>query len=180
MTLLEHLSSIKDPRSVSGRRIQLPEFLAISILSYICGNIGYRGISRFGKDNYQLFQKEFELKHPMPSHETVRQIFNSIDVDSFINCFNDWALSLYPKNKFSWICGDGKALASTVDKSLPKFQKFEAVLSLFCQESELTLYIEKYSNEKKSEIFVLQDISEIFKCENSIITLDALHTQKKH
>lgn len=180
MTLLEHLSQVKDPRRVSGRRIQLPEFLAISILSYVCGNIGYRGISRFGKNNYELFQKAFSLKHPMPSHETVRQIFNSIDVDSFINCFNNWAEGFYPKTKFSWISGDGKALASTVDKSLPKFQKFEAILSLFCQESELVLHIQKYSNEKKSEIFVLEDVLDFFNSENSIIRLDALHTQKKH
>ena len=49
MDLLSALSSVEDPRRSQGQRVSMEQVLMMSILSYLCGHIGYRGISRFSK-----------------------------------------------------------------------------------------------------------------------------------
>ena len=74
--------------------------------------------------------------------------------------------------------GDGKALGSTVKNAQAKNQEFEAIVSIFCQKSGLVYSLERYENNKESEINVIRFLIKELKGMGVTLYLDALHTQK--
>ena len=180
MKLCGAFIGITDPRRVQGRRITLSQLLSISVLSILSGYPGYRGMERFGRAHRGALTLELGLKHGPVGRMTYRDVLKEIDDAQLVSCFNRWALSFAPEGK--WISGDGKALASTVSDPNGKGQDFEAVVSLFAQESGPTVALANYRNKDKEvgEGDLVRTLCGLLKGMGAVICLDALHTQKKH
>lgn len=180
MDLLTSLSSVKDPRRAQGQRVSLEQVLIMSILSYLCGHIGYRGISRFSKAYSDSLSGLLGLKHPVPSHVTFADVLCRVDQQQVIDSFNQWALNFAPMKSYSWVSADGKALGSTVSDMHGSNQDFQAVVSFFAQESGLVHSLEQYRNKEKArgEGDLLRFLISQLESMGAIISVDALHTQK--
>lgn len=180
MSLQEHLSVLSDPRRGQGLRTTLDQILIMSILSYLCGHTGYRGIARFCKAHAVLLVDQLNLRHGVPSHVTFRAVLMNIDSQELIGSFHSWASRLLTKQEDKWFSGDGKALRSTVSDSQTKGQNFQAVVSLFAHQSGLVRAIGQYENKSKDS--GEQDILRMLLSEldqmGAVICLDALHCQK--
>jgi hypothetical protein len=61
------------------------------------------------------------------------------------------------------VCGDGKALRSTVSDVNDKHQKFTQIVSLFMSKLGLTLCLQDFENEKKGETEILRLLLQDFK-----------------
>lgn len=179
MTLIEALSEVNDPRRAIGRRTTLGQIFSMVIVSYLCGYSGYRAVSMFCKSYESLFKEELDLKHPVPSHVTFRDVIQRADDKELIEAFNNWAASYVPLSEGDFISGDGKSLRSTVMQYDNKEQDFQSVVSLFCQKTGLVTKIASFRNKKASEIDVALEVIKSLKTNGLIIRLDALHTQKK-
>ena len=181
MDLLTAFSSVEDPRRTQGLRVSLEQILVMSVLSYLCGHSGYRGISRFCKAYSKRLTKLLSLKHAVPSHVTFFDVLSRIDQDQVIAAFNDWAGSFVDLNTHIWVSADGKALGSTVTNSDNEKQDFQCVVSLFAQQSGLVYSLEQYRNKEKGkgEPDVLKFLIGQLGAMGAIIRVDALHTQKK-
>lgn len=181
MDLLTALSSVKDPRRSQGQRVSLEQVLLMSILGYLCGATGYRGISRFSKAYCDSLTDLLGLKHPVPSHVTFADVLSRVDQQQVIAAFNKWAQGFVALQPYSWLSGDGKALGSTVSDVHGTHQDFQAVVSFFAQNSGLVHSLKQYSNKEKARgeddlvRFLVSELAAI----GAIISLDALHTQKK-
>lgn len=149
MSLLECLSTIKDPRRKEGLRIKLDQLLSIVILGYLCGYTGYRKVSSFGQSYSDLFTEELGLKHGVPSHVTFRSVLMNISEKELINAFNLWTEKFVPLESGEWLSGDGKSLKSTLKNYQNSSQDFQSVVSLFCQRSGLVSKIATFRNKKK-------------------------------
>ena len=180
MDLLSALSSVEDPRRAQGQRVSLEQVLIMSILSYLCGQIGYRGISRFSKAYSDSLTELLGLKHAVPSHVTFADVLSRLDQQQVIGAFNEWAQNFAPLTRYSWISGDGKALGSTVSDMHGKDQDFQAVVSFFARESGLVHSLEQYTNKEKArgEGDLLKFLISQLEAMGAIISVDALHTQK--
>lgn len=180
MDVLSALSSVKDPRRAQGQRVSLEQVLLMSILSYLCGHIGYRGISRFSKAYSDNLTELLGLKHAVPSHVTFADVLSRVDQQQVIDAFNNWAQSFAPLKPYSWISGDGKALGSTVSDMHGSNQDFQAVVSFFARESGLVHSLEQYRNKEKArgEGDLLKFLVSQLEAMGAIISVDALHTQK--
>ena len=179
MTLFEALANVKDPRRKQGQRLNKEQLLAIIILANLCGHFGGRGIARFGKAHSETLSTGLKLKHQIPSHVTISGFINRVDEGEMKDAFNKWAGNYVPIEKGKFVSGDGKALGSTVSDCHGSNQDFQAVVSLFIQESGLVYAIESYRNSKKSEIGIVRFLLDKLKGMGLTIFLDALHTQKK-
>lgn len=179
MNLEMCLSEIKDPRRSQGQRISLIQALSMIIVSNLCGYFGGRQISKFAKSYESTFTELLNLKHGVPSHVTISWIINNIDDRELIAAFKKWAAPLVKSKNGYMFSGDGKALGSTLKNSQGKSQSFEAIVSLFCQESGLVYSLEKYENNKESEIDVVRFLIKELEGMGVMFYLDALHTQKK-
>ena len=179
MSLLEIFSSIPDPRIERTKLYSVPQILILSVLSYLCGHTGYRGIKRFGDAHSGLLYDMLGLAR-VPSHVTLRAVLQRIDKNALTAAFHQWTASFSPPRS-TWLGGDGKTLCSTVENAHNKNQDFEAVVSLFAHDSGLVQVIGDYKNKSKGtgEQHIIRFLMGQLKDMGAVITLDALHTQKK-
>ena len=180
MSLLDCFSSLSDSRRRVGLRTTLSQILGMVTLSYLCGKTGYRPVEKFCKAYSELMVKVFSLRHGVPSHVTFREVLMNLDQASLIEVFNSWAGDYVSLEPGDWVSGDGKTLNSTVSDCHGKNQNFQAVVSIFAQQSGLVYAIEEYKNKDKEqgEANVLRFLLERLEGMGLTLTLDALHTQK--
>ena len=180
MSLYECLSSVEDPRRAEGKRTTLEQMFCMIIISNLCGHFGGRPIARFSKIHASTFEEYLKLKHGVPSHVTFSGLLNGVDNAQLIEAFNEWASGYTDLEEGDAVSGDGKALGSTVtSKANGSGQRFQAIVSIFCQQTGLVRALEDYQNAKTSEINVVQFLIQQLAGLGITIYLDALHAQKK-
>jgi len=181
MTLIESLTAIKDPRRAQGLRTDLEQIFYMVVIGYLCGYRGYRELKNFCDSESDIFIKELSLRHGIPSHVTFWQVLTNVNDQEMIQAFNKWSESYVPLEKSSFLSGDGKVLGSTVINANGKNQDFQAIVSLFAQESGLVRSVEDYRNKAKEtgEAKVARFLIDKLNGMGMIFTFDALHTQKK-
>lgn len=103
MDLLTALSKVEDSRRGQSQRIRLDQILIMSILSYLCGPVGYRGISRLFKAYSTSLCTLLCLKHPVPSHVTFFNVLSRVDHKQVIAAFNRWACSITDLKSYIWV-----------------------------------------------------------------------------
>lgn len=181
MSLLDIFSKVPDPRVDRTKHYSVAQILVISVLSYLCGHTGYRGIKRFSDNHSDLLCQHIQLDR-IPSHVTIRDVLQRVDQDELIKSFHLWVGSISSFDlQGEWVSGDGKTLCSTVSNSQNSQQDFQAVVSLFAHKSGLIQGVAHYKNKSKNSgeqhglRWLLQQIEGV----GAVLTIDALHTQKK-
>ncbi len=74
---------------------------------------------------------------------------------------------------------DGKALASTVTDYNSSYQNFVSLVSVFSHKRGQVVRAAKLENQKSSEIPTVQVLIEALDLQDVVLSLDALHCQKK-
>lgn len=181
MSLEECFANLKDPRRGQGLRTDLTQVLIMTVMSYLCGHFGYRGIARFCKLNEELFSKELSLRHGVPSHVTFRDVLSRVDEVNLIDSFNKWALEARELEIGQSMSIDGKTLGGTVVDTQGSRQDFEGVVSIFNHESGLVYAVEHYrrKSKEKGEAPLARHLIKTLKNKGLVFTMDALHSQKK-
>jgi hypothetical protein len=180
MTLIESLQTIPDFRRKQGRRYPLTALLLITIMSIMSGRCRYREIAAFAKANQKDLLKFFHLKRKrLASHVTFREVIKGVDFDEVIVAFNQWASQYVTLAPEEWLAMDGKALASTVTEYETSYQNFVSLVSVFSHKRGQVLKTAKLENQKSSEIPTVRALIEALDLQGVVISLDALHCQKK-
>lgn len=178
MSLYECYEQIQDPRKLSGLRNPLPALLCMVTMSYLSGHSGYRATATFMKGNQEVFKKMFNLKHPPIGHTQLRTVLQRLDFNAINKVFYQWINSFVSVEKGEWLSGDGKALGSTVKDAHGNAQEYELMVRLFSQKLGLITNLAT-TKSKSTELKAMQGLLKTLKLKGVIITLDALHCQKK-
>jgi len=178
MSLLECFEQVVDPRKSSGLRTPLPALLCMITMGYLSGYSGYRGIGTFMKGNKDSFQKMFNLKHPPIGKTQLRTILQRLDFTSINKAFFQWMNTFVSIEQGEWLSGDGKALASTITDAHGNAQEYELMVRLFSQKLGIVTH-SATTKSKATELKAMQELLTILELKGVIITLDALHCQKK-
>ena len=177
---LSHLGTIHDPRRAEGKLYQLPYVLLFSILAIVTGANSYRGIRTFIKVHLKRLNKAFKIdwKRP-PAHTAIRYILQGLNPADVEKAFRQHAADLNASTAASStriVAFDGKALKGSFDAF--NDAKARQILSAFAVDTALVLaHIE--IDEKSNEIPAVQKLLEELDVAGLIITLDAMHCQKK-
>jgi hypothetical protein len=152
------------------------------ILAIVAGANSYRDVRTFIKVHRKTFNKAFGLKWKKPpAHTALRRIMIALDAQNVEDVFRQHAASLNA-DKLEVTEGrvlalDGKALKGSFDAL--NDVRAKQILSAFASGTNLVLaHIE--IDEKSNEIPAAQKLLEEIGVIGHIITLDALHCQKKH
>lgn len=78
-----------------------------------------------------------------------------------------------------WVAGDGQSLRSTVQAAQQAGQPFVSVVSLYAQRTGLPVALQDYTDKKTGELALLRTLLTDFQDRGLVLTLDALHAQKK-
>lgn len=173
----EELKQIEDKRRGAGQRHSIDVILMITIMATMSGYVGYRAIGDFTKRyKAELIEYLKVEKERLPAFATVRRVLIDIDHEKFNKIFETWMKQYLKKENKQWISVDGKAIKGTKQKEEDK--KLAHLVSFFSSDSKEILMARKTAT-KSNEIPLVQEMLKSFPLEKMVITLDALHCQKK-
>jgi predicted transposase YbfD/YdcC len=178
--LLGLLEDVPDPRRAQGKLYQLPHVLLFSILAIVTGANSYRGIGTFIKVHGEELNIAFRLTwRRAPTHTAIRYILQRLDPVALEAAFRRHAAllqaALATAGQVS-IAIDGKTLRGSFDNF--KDRAAAQILSAFATETALVLAHLDIA-EKSNEIPAAQAMLATLGIPAPLVTLDALHCQKK-
>ena len=139
----------------------------------------YADVYEFIDVHFEKLKEVFTLTwKKCPDYTTVRNILIGINIQSFEEMFRKYALSQQKgTHEGKHICFDGKSLNGSFQNSKNKraaqlFEVFSACDNIVLAHVPV--------QEKDHEIPAFQDLLMSLPLKGSIVTVDALHCQKKH
>lgn len=178
--LIETLKQVEDFRSARGRRYPLWVVLLLVILGMMSQAQGYASLEAFAQRHKQALIAALGLSlKRLPSDSTFRLILQQLDYARLLDVFNQWARQHIEIEPGTALSIDGKAIAGTLVEHKASQQNFMSLVSLYCQQQGVVLQAQAFENQHTSELEVVQQLLKALYLEGNIITLDALHTQKK-
>ena len=174
--VLANSIELTDPRADRGNNHCLKEMVALAICGTICGADHWTDVERFARSNIKWFKRFLRLENGVPSHDTFSRVFALIDTAQFYDCVLNWISKLNFSLQGCAINIDGKVLRGSHDHG--ENQRPLHVVSAWA--NELKFCIGQLAVDSKShEIPAVQELLEMLQLEGAVVTMDALHCQKK-
>ena len=177
LTIFEALQKVTDPRIKAGRRHHIAVILLINIMAIMSGYFGVLAKADFIKRNKTELSKLFDptsLKHGLPSKNTIDRAMQNVDYDDL----NKVLAEVFEIPKGTVIHMDGKAIRSTADLGQSSKQTFTSTVTAFGKDRGI-MAKSFVNGTKTNEISTVQDLVKALNLEGMVLTLDALHCQKK-
>lgn len=178
--LLGLLSKIPDPRRAEGKLYKLQHVLLFSILAVVTGGNSYRSVVTFIEVHRRRLNATFGLHwRRAPAHTSIRYILRGLDPQAVEQIFRQHAAGLRdaatnPAQRVVAI--DGK----TLRRSFDNFNDRKAAQVLHAFETEAGLVLAHIDiADKSNEIPAAQQLLSELQLAHCIVTLDAMHCQKK-
>lgn len=167
---------IQDHRSTRTLLHQLSDILTIAVLSGIAGGNGWEDMNLYGVSKNAWLSTFLALPNGIPSPDTFRRVFEKINPKQFEQCFEAWVREILGNFLPKFIAIDGKELRGSYDRELGV--ESLRLVSAWSSESQLVLSQVKVLD-KSNEITAIPFLLDTFNGEDSIVTIDAMGTQKK-
>ena len=90
LTLLDHISIIKDPRQKWKVENTLSDILFLAVVAVIASAEGCEEIEDFGKDKLAWLQQYSDYKNGIPVHDTIARVISMLNPKQFQSCFIAW------------------------------------------------------------------------------------------
>lgn len=178
--LKQLLLSIKESRNRRGLRHRQHGVLAIAICAILTGAKSYLAIAEYAKRLTQAELKRFGVYYhrklacfQAPSEPTIRRVLKMGDAEAIDRALMGWLQTLMQKH-FNHIALDGKTLRGAKDNEGDQV----ILLSAFLQDQGVVLR-QIPVDKKTNEITQVEPLLAPLNIEGSVVTADALHTQKK-
>ncbi|SSY69981.1 ISAs1 family transposase [Alysiella crassa] len=180
-TLETYFSEIEDKRRSEGKRYAQAKLLTAIVIAIMGGAKSFRDIDRFLSNNIDDLKQYLAWERDAtPSHEKIRTFIGSLDFEQVNHAFCLWVNERIRLQEGDWVALDGKAMRSTLQDVHTPFQNFASMVSAFTHERNLVIDQQSYAqNKEQHEHGIVMQIIERLENKGLILTLDALHCQKK-
>lgn len=171
-----HFSGLNDPRLARRKRHLLTDIIILTIVAVLCGAESWDSIELFGKTKIDFLRLFLKLPNGIPSHDTINRVISMLNSRSFERIFTQWVQSLKDKGiDVELIAIDGK----TVRGSKDTFHEKSAIHLINAWASQNQLVLGQCKSEGKSnEIESIPILLDLLDIKDSIITIDAMGTQR--
>ena len=174
--LLEHLSTIDDPRDV--RRILHP--LAEVLFLVVCGTIAdcddYDDIAAWGEAHLDFLRRHLPFSHGVPGGRWLTILMNRVSPELFQAAFTAWVRQTWP-DRPEFIAIDGKTSRRSHDRATGEAPLH--LVSAFATTSRLVLGQEAVadkSNELTAIPILLARLAEGDRLHGALVSIDAIAT----
>lgn len=173
-SLLQHFSSVDDPRIDRTKRHKLIDILVIAICATICGAETWEDFELFGYAKKDWFKMFLELPGGIPSHDTFRRVFARLDPSQFQQAFLDWVRSVTRLTNGEVVAIDGKQLRRSADAAAGK--NAINMVSAWAEDNRMVLGQVRV-DEKSNEITAIPGLLRMLEIAGCIVTIDAMGCQ---
>lgn len=181
-TILEYFQDIPDPRLDRKKKHPLLSILVCAFCAVIADCNTWIDIELFCRERIDWFTKYIDLPNGIPSHDTFGRVFSILNPIEMEKCLIEWAKEVRSKIVAKTENGippvinlDGKRLKGSADKVHKK--NGVHILNAWLADSGLCIgQIE--AEEKENEITVAPELMKLLDLKGTVVTGDALLTQK--
>ena len=175
-TLLEEIKQLDDPRTKRKPDHLLVDIVAIGILATLAGADNMVAVATYGQEEYEWLSTFLDLPNGIPSHDTFSRVFGLIDPDQFNQFFLRWIKHVSEQLDIQLIHLDGKSLRGSYDRE----SQLKALHSVSAWSSEHHLVLaQQRVDEKSNEITAIPELLKLMDIKRTIITIDAMGTQRE-
>jgi predicted transposase YbfD/YdcC len=176
-----HFEELEDPRSEVNRQHPLVSVVVIALMAALAGCGGPTAISRWAAMKEDLLLKVLHLPNGIPRKDVFRRVLMLLNPDAFQACFANWLQSLRGTAAAASgveqpvLAVDGKTARRSHDLN----KSLGALHSVSVWASEFGLSLGQVAcAEKSNEITAIPELLRLVDIKGSIITIDAMGTQK--
>jgi len=180
-SLLQALGALRDPRRYHGwRHRKVASIVAMATAAMIAGNDSYIDIGAFAQslDQNQLRSLRASRdrktgKFISPSESTIRRVIQALDPEELDRIATGWLRSHLQDRGIAGLAIDGKCLrtASKINgQTIQLFSALDIQTKIICRQIQIP--------SKRNEISTLKDLLEELDLRGTLVTADALNTQK--
>jgi predicted transposase YbfD/YdcC len=174
VSFLAHFQGLPDSRQAAKVVYPLDEVLLLSLLAVLAGAETFTDISRFGEKKLELLRRFRPFQDGTPPHDTLGDIFASLDAEKFQACFVAWVAALTGA-PHDVIAIDGKTVRRSGAKKDAKAPIH--MVSAFAARQRLVLGQVKVEA-KSNEIVAIPKLLDLLAIEGAIVTIDAMGCQR--
>jgi hypothetical protein len=178
LTLFRQFEIIEDPRVDRHKRYPLINILVFAFVAILSDQQSWYQIFAFAKANLDWFGQFINISSGVPSHDTFRRVFSLLNPSYLEQAVICWTEEMRLKKKMKshrLVILDGKALKGVPwkvnDQQLYVLNAWDADSNLFL--GQLTI------GEKTNEITAAPQLLERLNLEDTIVSVDAIMTQKE-
>jgi predicted transposase YbfD/YdcC len=176
-----YFDELEDPRSRINQRHPLVSVVVIAMMAVLAGAAGPTAIARWAKLKADFLLKVLELPHGIPGKDVFRRVLMLLQPDAFQQCFASWLQAL--RDQAAAAAGvDQPILAvdgKTSRRSHDRQKNLGALHAVSVWASEFGLSLGQVAcAEKSNEITAIPELLRLVDLKGTIITIDAMGTQK--
>ena len=181
--LKETFKDLKDTRQKSKTHYKIWDIVCYVIFAQMSGAEDWTDIEEFIYYHYDFFRKFLLMTGGVPSHQTIERVMSIIDSHELENMLVEFIMKITFNQKTEKKildidgrvdCGSDRKATNYKEKTSPL-----NVLNVYSNNNELCLASEMIED-KTNEITTIPIILERLNIKDTIITWDALNTQKKN
>lgn len=193
--LEQHISGLEDTRKQGYVEHKLTDIVMITLLAVLSNSDEWSKIEIFARKKEAWLKQFLELPSGIPSHDTIQRVMSLIDPDTLHNaCIGFLILKMDELQQIAQsiniqdakespdieiISIDGKtSTGSSRNKTIKDEIKALQTVSAYSSKYEINL-AQKYIDDKTNEIPITPQIINMLNVKGSIVTWDALNTQKE-
>jgi len=176
--LLEEFRKLPDYRKNRVRYTNPSEILFLSLLAVLSGANSFEDMALWMKERKREIAKLLGRAFKAPAYTTIRNAYNGMDIEAIERLQREWVEGISTDSReLTIVATDGKTMRGSKNKEMN--EKARHIVSLFLTDSKLTL-TQNQVDQKSNEIPALIELLDNLNLKNCVITMDAMHTQKKH
>ncbi len=171
----KYFEEMHDPRQQAKVQHKLSEIIVLVICAVISGCDVWEDIADFCRVKEDWFRTALglELRNGVPSHDTLKRVFELMNPKEFEQSFARWVEDTCTIGKRETISIDGKTLRGSQSKS----QKALHMVSAWAHDAGIVLG-QLATEEKSNEITAVPALLDTLDIEGCIVTADAMSCQK--
>lgn len=176
-----YFDELEDPRSAINQKHPLASVVIIAMMAVLAGAGGPTAIADWAKIKEEFLLKVLTLPNGIPRKDVFRRVLALLKPEAFQTCFVAWLQSLRVKAAEATgvdkpiFAVDGKTLRRSHDRS----KGLGALHSVSVWASEFGLSLGQVAcAEKSNEITAIPELLRLVDIKGTIITIDAMGTQK--
>ena len=168
--IFTHFEKVKYPRLNRNKKHTLSDIFFMTLSAVICGADNWVMIQEFCKSKEAWLTKLLGLENGIPSHDTFGRVFAMIDTKAFSECFTNWMKDISELTKNEIIAIDGKYLKGAKNGL--------TIVNAWANTNQCVL-TQEVVDSKSNEITAIPKILEKLNLTGTIVTMDAMGTQRK-
>jgi predicted transposase YbfD/YdcC len=179
--IVGYFDQLEDPRSSINQKHPLVSVVVIALMAVLAGAGGPSAIARWAALKAELLMKVLPLPNGIPRKDVFRRVLALLQPQAFQACFVSWLESLRTKAAAAnpvdkpVLAVDGK----TARRSHNRREGLGALHSVSVWASEFGLSLGQVAcAEKSNEITAIPQLLRLVDIQGTIITIDAMGTQK--